>query len=215
MRLTPEEEAAYALHHGVSRADLQPQVQAVYDRLLEERKAAAARPWAGTLAPSGQPNVRAGHPRGPVTWQASSLRPEWQAELWQWLFAVPFLAVVAGFGGSDVALAVGCVAILAILYRLSRARRSHKAAKAAQPPPPSPFSQCSRCDYPFAAHFGDDLLCPLAGICYRCGRPLTGHAGYELRCPDSERPRCYRCGQPFAAHVGDGLMCPAPPVSVS
>ena len=213
MRPTPEEEAAYALDHRVSRADLPPHVQAVYDRLLEERNAEAARPWAGTLAPSGQPDVRTGHPRAPITWQAPSLRPERQGEFRVWVFVLVVLAVVAGFGGTDVALAVACIAVLGILYRWYRGMREHKAAKAPQPPP-SPFSPCRRCKYPFAAHFGEDLKCPLAGLCYRCGQPLTAHTGYELTCPDSA-PRCYRCGQPFAAHVGEGLLCPGPPVSVS
>ncbi len=39
MRLTPEQEAAYALGYGLSRADLKPEVQAEYDRLLAERRA--------------------------------------------------------------------------------------------------------------------------------------------------------------------------------
>jgi hypothetical protein len=39
VRLTPEQEAAYLLDHGVSRADLKPEVQAEYDRLLAERHA--------------------------------------------------------------------------------------------------------------------------------------------------------------------------------
>lgn len=46
-RLTPEQEAAYALDYGVSRAGLKPQVQAEYDRVLAERR--AGRP-AGMLA---------------------------------------------------------------------------------------------------------------------------------------------------------------------
>jgi hypothetical protein len=180
-------------------------------RLMPEEEAAdAARPWVGTLMPSGQPKVRAGHPRSPVIWQADPLRPDGQQELWRWLFAGVWLGVLAGFGGSNIALAVACVAFLAVLYRLYRARRARKAAKAAQP---SPFSPCNRCGYPFAAHFGDDLMCPLAGICYRCAQPLIAHTGHELTCPDSA-PDCYRCGQPFAAHVGDGLECPAPSVSV-
>jgi hypothetical protein len=209
MSLTPEDEAAYALDHGVSRADLKPDVRAAYDGLLEERKAAPTRSWAGTLVPSDRPDVRAARPRAPITWQADPLRPGWRAELWVWLFVGMLLSVVAGFGGSDIALAVACVAVLAVLYRWYRARRTRKAAKAAQPPAPSPFSPCYRCGYPFAAHFGDDLMCPLAGICYRCGQPLTAHTGRELTCPDSA-PDCYRCGQPFAAHVGNGLTCPVP-----
>jgi len=39
MGLTPEQEAAYSLDYGVNRADLKPQVQAEYDRLLAERRA--------------------------------------------------------------------------------------------------------------------------------------------------------------------------------
>lgn len=38
-RLTPEQEAAYALDYGLSRVELEPQVQAEYDRLLAERRA--------------------------------------------------------------------------------------------------------------------------------------------------------------------------------
>jgi hypothetical protein len=37
--LTPEQEAAYALGYGISRADLKPEVQAEYDRVLAERRA--------------------------------------------------------------------------------------------------------------------------------------------------------------------------------
>jgi hypothetical protein len=39
VRLTPEQEAAYALGYGLSRADLKPKVKAEYDRLLAERRA--------------------------------------------------------------------------------------------------------------------------------------------------------------------------------
>ncbi len=39
MRLTPEQEAAYALDYRLSRADLKPEVQAEYDRLLAGRHA--------------------------------------------------------------------------------------------------------------------------------------------------------------------------------
>lgn len=38
-RMTPEQEAAYALEWGLSRVELEPQVQAEYDRLLAERRA--------------------------------------------------------------------------------------------------------------------------------------------------------------------------------
>jgi hypothetical protein len=38
-RMTPEQEAAYALDCGLSRVELEPQVQAEYDRLLADRRA--------------------------------------------------------------------------------------------------------------------------------------------------------------------------------
>jgi hypothetical protein len=46
MARTPEEEVAYALDRGVSRDDLSPAAQAVYDWLSQERQGAepAARP---------------------------------------------------------------------------------------------------------------------------------------------------------------------------
>ena len=40
--LTPEQEAAYSLHYGVSRADLKPEVQSAYDRLRAIRVLKAA-----------------------------------------------------------------------------------------------------------------------------------------------------------------------------
>jgi hypothetical protein len=39
--LTPKQEAEYSLDYGVSRADLRPEVQAEYDRLLADRRAAS------------------------------------------------------------------------------------------------------------------------------------------------------------------------------
>lgn len=228
MRMTPYEEAAYALHYGVRRADLKPDVQAVYDRLLEERKAEAARPWAGTLLVSGQTRVRAGQPDAPATWQGFPPQRPWQVNWSVWLcFAGPCCVVVAfivgGFGGSDASdatnltaaalflfgLAAVCVAIPGMLYRRSRARRL------AAPPRQSPFAHCYACRYPLAVHFGDRLQCPLDGICYRCGQLLTVHTGYELTCPGSRAPHCFRCGQPPVTHVGDGLPCPAPWVLAS
>jgi hypothetical protein len=217
MRLTPEEEAAYALDHRLTRADLKPHVQALYDRMLQERKAEAATPGAAGEAPA--------------TWQGWPPQPPWRTEWSVWLFEAGLLSVVAafivgGFGGSDpddatnlvaaalfwFGLAAVCVAIPRMLYRWFRSRRF--AAQAAQPPS-SPFSPCYGCGYPVAVHSGDDRRCPQAGICYRCEQPLTAHTGYELTCPDSAAPRCYRCEQPLAAHVGDGHSCPPPPLSVS
>lgn len=220
MRLTPEEEAAYSLGYGVARADLKPQVQAAYDRLLEERKAEAARA-----------HSRASYPPATATWQGSPVRSQWQKNWSIVLFLAALLGVVAafvvgGFGGTNpndgpsiaasslllLALAALCVAIPGMVYRWYRGRRL--AAMAARPPA-SPFAFCYRCRYPLAVHFGDDLKCPQGGTCYRCGQLLAAHAGYELTCPDAKAPHCYRCGQPFAAHVADGLPCPVPPVLVS
>lgn len=41
-KMTPEQEAAYALHFGVARSDLPPDAQLAYDRLVERRALAAA-----------------------------------------------------------------------------------------------------------------------------------------------------------------------------
>jgi hypothetical protein len=51
MRLTPEQEAAYALGYSLSRTDLKPEVQAEYDRLLA--KCGAHRSSDANSAPSG------------------------------------------------------------------------------------------------------------------------------------------------------------------
>ena len=59
VRLTPEQEAAYALDYGLSRADLKPEVQAEYDRLLAERR--AGRP--GQAAPE-LPGLISAEPSG-------------------------------------------------------------------------------------------------------------------------------------------------------
>jgi hypothetical protein len=64
VKLTPEQEAAYSLDYGVSRADLKPEVQAEYDRLLADRRAgrqAPSKPGEVTMRPGPQ---RAS--RGPV-----------------------------------------------------------------------------------------------------------------------------------------------------
>jgi hypothetical protein len=41
-RMTPEQEAAYALDFGIARSDLPPDAQLAYDRLAEQRARAAA-----------------------------------------------------------------------------------------------------------------------------------------------------------------------------
>lgn len=43
MKMTPEQEAAYALDFGVSRDDLKPDVQLLYDRQLEARRSQVRR----------------------------------------------------------------------------------------------------------------------------------------------------------------------------
>jgi len=43
MRMTPEQEAAFALSYSLSRADLKPEVQVEYDRLLAKRDADRSR----------------------------------------------------------------------------------------------------------------------------------------------------------------------------
>jgi hypothetical protein len=212
MGLTPEQEAAYALDYGVRRADLKPHVQALYDRLLDERKAAANLLSAASYPPT------------PATWQG--VPPSWRTKWAVWLLfaglsGVVTAFIVGAFGGSNpkdaanlaagvlllFAVAGVCVAIPALLYRRYRARRM-----TAQPPR-WPFAPCYGCRYPLAVHLGDALQCPLDGMCYRCGQPLTVHAGYQLTCPGSAMPHCYRCGQPLTTHAGDGRTCPAPWVS--
>jgi hypothetical protein len=186
MRLTPDQEAAYALDFGVSRADLKPTVQAEYDLLLAGRTAAAAPRRATAPAPVGR-----------QTWQGSPLRPRWRTDWSLWLLiAVPVGVVLAfligAFGGPNphdatnlaaaaiflFSAAALCVAVPGVLYRRYRVK---KAAR----PPGSPFAPCYRCGYPFPVHVGADLRCPEAGICYRCGQPFTSHVGYELACSAS------------------------------
>jgi hypothetical protein len=41
-KMTPEQEAAYALNFGVARSDLPPEAQLAYDRLVEQQARAAA-----------------------------------------------------------------------------------------------------------------------------------------------------------------------------
>jgi hypothetical protein len=56
VRLTPEQEAAYSLAYGISRADLKPEVQAEYDRQLAERRAKGQAP-AKVPEPSGDQSL--------------------------------------------------------------------------------------------------------------------------------------------------------------
>ena len=41
-KMTPEQEAAYALRWGIARSGLPPEAQLAYDRLVEQRARAAA-----------------------------------------------------------------------------------------------------------------------------------------------------------------------------
>jgi hypothetical protein len=41
-KMTPEQEAAYALRWGIARSGLPPEAQLAYDRLLEQQARAAA-----------------------------------------------------------------------------------------------------------------------------------------------------------------------------
>lgn len=60
-KMTPEQEAAYALDFGVARSGLQPEVQLAYDRLVEQRARARAQapasqtPAGATSAPAAMP----------------------------------------------------------------------------------------------------------------------------------------------------------------
>ncbi|MBO0835544.1 MAG: hypothetical protein J2P28_08500 [Actinobacteria bacterium] len=76
MRLTPEQEAAYSLDYGVSRADLRPEVQAEYDRLLAEGRSTAP-----AVGPSERMAAR--HLPGSLRYARGLL---WlQAGIWAWL----------------------------------------------------------------------------------------------------------------------------------
>lgn len=61
-RMTPEEEASYALDFGVSRDDLPPDARAAYDRLLRDRPADSPMSPSASPAPPARsaPDVRAG-----------------------------------------------------------------------------------------------------------------------------------------------------------
>jgi hypothetical protein len=52
-KMTPEQEASYALSYGPNREDLSPEVQVEYDRLLRMRRAADAKASAATAAGGG------------------------------------------------------------------------------------------------------------------------------------------------------------------
>jgi protein-S-isoprenylcysteine O-methyltransferase Ste14 len=79
-KMTPEQEAAYALRWGTARSGLPPQVQLAYDRLVEQRARAAA---SAPVTPAG-----AGAIKAPVT------MPRWAAAI-----GTAVLALIAQGGG--------------------------------------------------------------------------------------------------------------------
>ena len=79
-KMTPEQEAAYALGFGVARSDLPPDAQLVYDRLVEQQVRAAA---SAPVLPAG-----GGGTSAPVT------MPRWAAALGTAIFAL----IVQGAG---------------------------------------------------------------------------------------------------------------------
>lgn len=58
MKMTPEQEAGYALDYGVSRDDLKPAVQAEYDRQLEVRRSQSRPAGPDAIFPSLGVQVR-------------------------------------------------------------------------------------------------------------------------------------------------------------
>lgn len=108
-RLTPEQEAAYALDYGVSRADLEPPVQAEYDRLLAGRRAARA---AGKV-PEPRPlrQLPVSYPRSPDRLLLLFLLP-----VSGFLFPV---AIAADLGDPLPGVIAGTVLLLALGYGIS------------------------------------------------------------------------------------------------
>jgi hypothetical protein len=104
-KMTPEQEAAYALDFGVARSDLSEQAQLAYDRLVEQRahpitqeslaQGAATAASAGSLA-GGTGALRA----APGSVPPGQVRPR---RRWYWL---ALAAAVAGFGWAAVVLLV-------------------------------------------------------------------------------------------------------------
>lgn len=90
VRLTPEQEAAYALGYGLSRADLKPEVKAEYDRLLAERR--AGRP--GHTPPDLPVPIDAG-PVGNIPYPRFRKAAAWiLSSLWA-VFVVGFIVYVS------------------------------------------------------------------------------------------------------------------------
>lgn len=79
-RMSPEEEAAYALRFGVARSELTPSAQQVYDRLADQQTPAR--------------DLQEGSPVDADAVQSSASMPRWVAAAGTALFAL----VVQGFG---------------------------------------------------------------------------------------------------------------------
>lgn len=118
--LTPEQEAAYSLDYGVSRADLKPEVQAAYDRLLAERRAKVS--GASTFPESIRAEVSKLRRRLPASVRYARGLLWLQGGIWAWLaasttvaIAVMLLDVLRGHRAWGSAAAVaGALAVAAL-----------------------------------------------------------------------------------------------------
>ena len=83
-KMTPEQEAAYALDYGVARSDLSSDAQLAYDRLVEQRDAARSAP--AHAEPSGplnpMPNWQVSPPYGPGPSTPPVLPDKMKAAVW-------------------------------------------------------------------------------------------------------------------------------------
>jgi hypothetical protein len=102
-KMTPEQEAAYALNFGVARGDLPEQAQLAYDRLVEQR----AHPISQAPLAQGAATAASGGPlaggtgaiaAAPMTVHPGQVRP---GRRWYWL---ALAAVLAGFAWVAVVL---------------------------------------------------------------------------------------------------------------
>lgn len=100
-KMTPEQEAAYALDFGIARGDLGEQAQLAYDRLMEQRAhpPAPLAPGAATPASAGPLASGLGWiPAPTMTVNPALLRPR---RAWYW---VALAAALAGFAWAGVML---------------------------------------------------------------------------------------------------------------
>lgn len=125
--LTPEQEAAYSLDYGVSRADLKPEVQAAYDRLLAERQAKVLGPSTPPESVRGKPVTRR---RLPASVRYARGLLFLQGGIWAWLAAsstvtgaVVLIEVLAGHRTSGTAIAGAAALSAAVLTGLFAATK--------------------------------------------------------------------------------------------